>query len=137
MATIYVLATTGGVAPDTANNHTSDSPIAWRLSWSFWLGYATETRKSKPEHLDFTSREGAEAAKAHLARRHASVVACVGSCFVSPSRREREYAALQQKLAEADAWPLQKRPPAKRKRRRPLPYGRRAPCPTTRPTPSA
>jgi hypothetical protein len=50
----------------------------------------------------------------------------VGSCFVSPSRREHEYAALQQKFAEADAWPLQKRQPAKRKRRRPLPYGRRA-----------
>jgi hypothetical protein len=86
MATIYDLAdTTRGVsrAPDTANNHTSDGPIAWRLSWSFWLGYATKTRKSRPEHLDFTSREGAEAAKAHLARRYASVVACITPVFVS------------------------------------------------------
>jgi hypothetical protein len=85
MATIYdPIDTTGGVAqaPDTAK-FTSDGPIAWRLSWSFWLGYATKTRKSRPEHLDFTSREGAEAAKAHLARRHASVVACITPVFVS------------------------------------------------------
>jgi hypothetical protein len=43
------------------------------------------------------------------------------------SRRDHDYAALQQKFAEADAWPPQKHPPAKRKRRLPLPYGRRAP----------
>jgi hypothetical protein len=112
MATIYFLAdTTGGVsrAADTANNHTSDGPVAWRLSWSFWLGYATKTRKSKPEHLDFTSREGAEAAKADLIRRYTAVVACVSPVHVAAPIREREYAARQEKITGAASWPPQAR----------------------------
>jgi hypothetical protein len=112
MAKIYDLADiTGGVsrAADTANNHTSDGPVAWRLSWSYWLGYATKTRKSKPEHLDFTSREGAEAAKAHLIRRYTAVVACISPVHVAATIRERGYAAKQEKIPGAASWPPQAR----------------------------
>src|SRR4051812_31248332 len=43
MTTIYdPIDTTGGVAqaPDTANSHTSDGPVSWRVSWSYWQGGA-------------------------------------------------------------------------------------------------
>jgi hypothetical protein len=90
---------------------TSEGPIAWRVSWVFWQGYnsTTKTRKTKPEHKDFPTREEAEAHKEALISRYTGVTACVSPQFITAQAREKEYAGRQNNIAKAAGWPLQAR----------------------------
>jgi hypothetical protein len=93
------------------DNLSSDGPIAWRVSWVFWQGYSssTKSRKTKPEHKDFLTREEAEAYKVSLISRYTSVTACVSPLYITAPAREREYAGRQDNIAKTAGWPLQAR----------------------------
>ena len=91
----------------------SEGPVAWRVSWTYWLGYnsTSKKRKSNPEHKDFLTREGAEAYKQDLLKRYTSATACISPQFITAQAREKEYSQRQGNIAKSAGWPLQARKP--------------------------
>jgi hypothetical protein len=79
---------------------TSEDPIAWRVSWTFWQGYSATKKKSKPQHRDFRTRDEAEAHKHDLIGRYTAVTACVSPRFIAPRELEQQYAGRQRNIAE-------------------------------------